>query len=237
MSKVILNNIDHQELRVDLRKSAALGDGVAGCLVVPKEFAEVQKNYPILFQKDESTGAFQAVALFGFFENENLFLTEKGWEASYVPAVMEREPFLIGLPENPDDSTSLMLQIDLEHPRVSRTEVGERLFLEHGGRSPYLSHIVNILLLIHEGLKESQEFFEALLKLDLIEKIKLDIQFRDGQHLLAENYYTIKQEAFLNLPDDVLVYLFRSGYVFYVNMVISSLGNIKKLVRMRNLLN
>jgi hypothetical protein len=57
--------------------------------VLPTEFEEVQREYPILIRKDPS-GDYQAVALLGLDRDENLFLDETGWNARYVPAVQQR---------------------------------------------------------------------------------------------------------------------------------------------------
>lgn len=236
MASVLLNNIEHHNLKIILKKSAEYGDAVPGCVVVPKEFAEVQKDYPIVFQKDEDSGGFQAVALFGFYENENLFLSSSGWDAGYIPAVMEREPFLIGVQGKADSESSLMIRVDMMHPRVSQTDEGEPVFLEHGGRSHYLNHVARNLILIHEGLSESQEFFKVLLQLDVVERLKLDIEFHNGDKYISENYYTINQEKFSELDSNVIFELFNSGYLFYIYMILASMANIKKLVRRRNML-
>ena len=56
----------------------------------------VQACYPIFFIKDGATGQFYPAAVFGFDENENLFLSDQGWDASYIPMMIRRHPFLIG---------------------------------------------------------------------------------------------------------------------------------------------
>ena len=70
---VLLNNIDHKDLRVDTARSAALGDDVMFAATFPAEFRNVQAYYPIVFRKT-AEGAFQPIALFGFQEGRNLFL-------------------------------------------------------------------------------------------------------------------------------------------------------------------
>ncbi len=66
-------------------------------ITFPWEFRNLQAHYPILFRKRPDTGEFQPIALFGFEERENLFLTGSGWDAAYVPLTIERQPFLIGM--------------------------------------------------------------------------------------------------------------------------------------------
>jgi hypothetical protein len=122
---VLLNNLDHKDLRVITTRSAAYGDDVKSALTFPAEFRNVQACYPIVFHKS-ADGKFQAIALFGFEDKENLFLGPRGWDAQYVPLTVERQPFLIGFRDREP-----MVHIDLAHPRVSRTE-GEALFRQYG---------------------------------------------------------------------------------------------------------
>ena len=37
--------------------------------------------------------------MFGFDQQENLFLSVSGWDANYIPLTIQRRPFLIGFQE------------------------------------------------------------------------------------------------------------------------------------------
>ena len=64
MSKaVLLNNVEHKDLRVDSSPSAKYGDNVNRALAFPTEFGDLQKEYPILFYKDPKADKFQAHAI------------------------------------------------------------------------------------------------------------------------------------------------------------------------------
>lgn len=123
----LLNNVAHKDLRVVTRRSAAFGDDAMAVLTFPAEFRNVQAHYPIVFTKSKE-GAYAPLALFGFREKQNLFLRGEDWDASYVPLMVERQPFLIGN----SGSEKPVVHIDLDSPRLSQTE-GELLFKEHGG--------------------------------------------------------------------------------------------------------
>ena len=152
---VLLNNIDHKDLRVITTRGAAYGDDVKFALTFPAEFRNVQAHYPIVFHKT-ADGKFQSIALFGFQDKENLFLGPDGWDAQYVPLTVERQPFLIGFRDREP-----MVHIDLASPRVSRTE-GEALFREYGGSSDFLERMSSVLLTIHQGLEAVPAFIDAL---------------------------------------------------------------------------
>ena len=87
-NRVPLDNVDHQHMRVMQRATADVS--VNQALVVPSEFEQLQREYPILFRKD-SDGEFQAVAVLGLDRGENLFLSEGEWTTRYVPATLRRE--------------------------------------------------------------------------------------------------------------------------------------------------
>jgi hypothetical protein len=155
---VLLNNVDHKDLKVITRYSAEYGDNVHAVHVFPTEYADVQREYPILFRKDGDTQTFQSVALLGIEEGENLFLDDGRWTASYVPAIVARGPFLIGFQQQEIDGEiqkEPVIHVDLDDPRVNEAE-GEPVFLEHGGNSPYLQHIAVTLRGIQEGMALSR---------------------------------------------------------------------------------
>jgi SapC len=220
---VLLNNIDHKDLRVIGARSAEYGDEVMYTLTFPAEFRSVQAHYPIVFGKS-ADGQFQPLALFGFKQGQNLFLDRDGWQATYVPLMIERHPFLIG-----GGNGELLVHIDLDHPRVSRTQ-GEALFREHGGNTEYLERISSMLLAIHQGLAGTAPFIAALLEHDLLESFVFDIQLADGSQNRLSGFYTIHEERLRNLDSAALAKLNAPGYLQAIFMVIASMSNFRSLI-------
>src|SRR5688500_8096088 len=148
MNRVLLNNVDHHDLRVITCRGAEFGDAVSQVMVFPTEFEAVQREYPIVFRRD-GEGALRPVALLGLARGENLFLDgEGGWRASYAPALLSRGPFSIAAPDAPDGEP--MIRVDLDDPRVSRSE-GTPVFLPQGGNAPYLAQVTPVLPTISVG--------------------------------------------------------------------------------------
>ncbi|RYY01205.1 MAG: multidrug transporter [Gammaproteobacteria bacterium] len=232
----LLNNIVHKDLKIITQRSALYGDDVAGSLIFPEEFTAVQREYPIFFQKDSLTNEFQAIALFGFQDNENLFLNDSGWTANYIPAVIEREPFLIGFQSSsdPEQAPTPMIHIDMNSPRISKTDMGEAVFQQYGGNSAYIDRIGKILMLIHEGIAVSQAMFKTFSSLDLIESFALNITFNNGSEYKSNVYYTINQEKLFSLDDAVVGQLHKAGLLHYAYMVLASTNNIKTLIERKN---
>jgi hypothetical protein len=232
---VLLNNVDHKDLRVITRRSAAYGDDVMFAVTFPAEFRNLQAHYPIVFLKAPDTGQFQPVALFGFKDRENLFLSEPGWDAAYVPLTVVRQPFLIGIQRSEAGSADrqMVIHVDLDSPRISSTE-GEKVFLEHGGITPFLDRINSVLHTIHGGIEGTPAFIQALLELDLLESFVLDVELNDGsQHRLA-GFYTINEERLNELGGDALEKLNRNGHLLAIYMAIASLSNLRALIDRKN---
>ena len=226
---VLLNNVDHQQLRVVTTRGAAWGDEVMSALTFPDEFRTLQAHYPIVFRKlDDGTG-FQALALFGFEAGENLFLEGEQWDAPDIPLSIERQPFLIGV-----DGEQLMVHVDLDSPRISGTEAGEAVFLPRGGSSDYLERMNSVLLAIHTGLQGADAFLEALLRHELLESFVLDITLDDGSLNRLAGFYTINEERLAALDDAALGRLQRAGHLLPIYMALASLSNFRSLIDRKN---
>jgi len=227
---VLLNNIDHKDLRVVTKRSAEYGDNVMYSYTFPFEFRNIQAHYPIFFQKDPSSDRYYPVAMFGFRQDENLFLTSEGWDAPYVPIVVERQPFLIGFEGGTGGAEpQSVVHIDMESPRVSESD-GERVFLEHGGNTPFLDRMAGLLDALQHGDQENGPFSAALVANGLLESFNLDIELKDGSKNRLSGFYTISEEKLAALDAEALGSLHKEGYLQAIYMVLASLSQIRGLV-------
>ena len=232
-NRVPLDNVVHRSLRVALRRSIEL-DHVNQALVVPGEFEEVQREYPIFLRKDQD-GRFVAVALLGFEKGENLFVENGRWNARYVPATHSRGPFFLGLREIEElgqARSELAVHVDLDDPRVG-TEDGELLFKEHGGNTTTLDHVTSRLQLIHHGLDASARMYALLDELRLIQPMELELQLGDGARYHVTSMFTIGMEQLQGLAGAELERLHRSGFLAPTIFIRSSLPNLNRLVELK----
>jgi hypothetical protein len=229
---VLLNNVEHADLRIVTTRSAAYGDDVMYAITFPWEFRSLQAHYPIVFRKRPDTGEFQPIALFGFEPRENLFLTSDGWDVAYLPLTIERQPFLIGM-QAAQDGAQPVVHIDMDSPRISQTE-GEAVFLAHGGISQFLDRINSVLHTIHQGIENTPAFVAALLEFDLIESFVLDVGLKDGSQNRLAGFYTINEDQLNDLAGPALEKLNRGGHLLPTYMAIASLSNIRDLIDRRN---
>jgi len=229
----LVNKDDHKDIRINTERSAALGDNVQLAMTFPTEFRSVQAAYPILFRKN-SDDDFTPVALFGFEQNENLFLNDGGWDAAYVPAMIKKEPFLIGTQGGADgEDDARVLSIDMDSPRVG-TETGEALYGALGEMTGFLESQANMLEAIYEGHQQNKLFVKALLEQDLLESVTFDITLKDGSRNSLLGFYTINEERIPELTAETLHLLNRNGMLMPLFMVMASTGNIQRLIDFKN---
>lgn len=231
----MLNNVAHQNVRVITERSAKYGDNVHLVMTFPFEFRRIQHHYPIFFQKDSETGKFSPIALFGFEQNENLFLNDAGWDASYVPLMIRRHPFLIGYQKAQNESgpEQSVVSIDMSSPRISETD-GEALFLPHGGTSEYLASMIETLEDLKVGNEMNDRFVDALLELDLIESVSMEVELNDGSKRQLIGLYTIDEERLETLGGEELEKLHRRQFLQPVFMILASLSSFRTLIDKRN---
>jgi len=237
MSKaVLLNNVEHKDLKVDCNYSADYGDNVNRSLAFSSEFSDLQKEYPILFFKDAKAETFQAHVILGFEKDENLFLSEDGWRGNYVPAVLARGPFLIGFQSCEVDGKSVkepVIHIDMDNPRVG-VERGQPLFLTYGGDTPYLEKVMQTLQVIHQGATLDEKLFSTLDDMELFEPVNIEISLSNISSVNLRDYYSINKDKLAQLSGDDLQKLNNMGGLGLVFFALSSLGNFNKLIELKN---
>lgn len=232
-NRVLLNNVDHADLRVIPGYGPRFGDNINLALVLPTEFEEVQREYPILLRKDQN-GDYQAVALLGLDRDENLFLDGETWRARYVPAVQQRGAFSIAL-QDPGDGAepAPMIHVDLDHPRIGSGE-GQPVFLPAGGNAPYLQQVMRVLGTIYDGLDVAPQMYAAFAALDLIAPVEINIALDGGASYDLPDFHTIDADRLAALSGIDLERMHRAGLLRAAQWIISSLGNIQHLVELKN---
>jgi len=228
----VLNSEKHRQIRIKTGYGAALGDAVMYAMTYPMEFRDIQGSYPILFTKEPNTGGFFAAALLGFEADQNLFLHDGGWDATYVPTLVQRQPFLIAK-VGEGDTKPPVVSLDLDHPRISQDE-GEALFDSGGKPTEFLKQKIGLLDKLHRGLQHGSGFINTLLQHELLVQVTLDIAFNDGSKKTLQGFYGIAEERLYSLKGDVLESLNQAGYLQPVFMAVASLSRVRDLIERRN---
>jgi len=232
----LLDNVTHKDLRIHRNFRPGHGYDVNLARIFPSELLVLQNEYPLFFIKNRDSGNFEPIALFGFSENENLYLQDGRWDADYLPHSVERQPLLIGFQEQDLDGTPTpvpVVHVDLDHPSVGESE-GFPLFLPHGGESEWLERMTSILQAIHEGHQQIQPLSQTLVGMELIESVSLNIEFKDGSSQVVNGLYTIAEARLSALGESALGALHAKGYLHHIYMMLASQPNLDKLIERKN---
>lgn len=227
---VLLNNVTHKNLKIITDRGENYGDAVGYAPIIPREFRQAVAEYPIVFRKN-SAGQFESVVLLGFNQNENLFLNGDDWQADYIPLSIERMPFMIGhTTDSMSGKQQAVIHIDSESPRVN-DQKGEPVFLAHGGNSAYLERINSILAELIKGIEQSLRYTQTLAALELLEPFTLKVQLKQNTSIEVKGFYIINEEKLSALAGEDLEKLHRDRFLELTYMSITSLLNIRKLIK------
>jgi hypothetical protein len=221
----LLNNIQHKDLRVITQRGAKWGDDFMSAPATVDEFRKLQAQYPIVFQAD-GKGGFVPVVLFGLQEGQNLFLTDDGWDADYLPLSVQRLPFSIGIAED-----ELRMMVDMGSKRISHGAEGEAVFLPHGGTTDFTENANAVLRTLHEGFEATTEFVQTLMVHDLLESFVLHIERPDGSRGELLGYHIIHEERLAALDAGTIALLHQADYLQPIYMAIASLSHFTPLIQ------
>lgn len=228
----ILNNIEHANLHVVTQQRAEFGDNKMCVAVTLSELRNVQNHYPILFYPDATSQKYHPMAIFGFEQNENLFLTSKQWSDTYVPAMMRKGPFSIGTQHTSDGQENFIISIDESDPRVSPSQ-GEPLFLPHGGASDYTLSIAESLNQLREDQPITDEFTQFLHANALLTPVNIEFESEGFAGIKLTGFYTIDEEKLTALSPQQLAVMAQKGFLHGAYFAIASLSNLATLMKMK----
>jgi hypothetical protein len=124
---------------------------------------------------------------------------------------------------------SRMVYVDMDSPRVNES-VGEPVFLPHGGYSPYLESIVDLLEYIQYGTELNDQFIDVLLAYELLEVVTLEITLKNGERNNLAGLYTINEDKLSGLAGGAVADLHTKGFMECIYMVLASHSNVIKLI-------
>jgi hypothetical protein len=229
---VTLDSRAHRNLRVSRHTSPQIAQ-VDAVSVIPREFQRLVAHYPIFFTKGAESGRFEPAVLLGFRKKENLFFVEGRWDVAYVPLQMQRQPFSVVPHRGGGAQGAADIAIDLDSSQVQTGE-GERLFNDDGQPSRYLQGITSILSTLVGGAAEGHAFTGRLAELNLLEPVKINIEFVDHSEASLQGLYWIASAALQALPAAQLAELRDRGFLEWLYFQMASVSHMSSLVARRN---
>lgn len=233
---VALSSQAHRALRVSATRASRDQANVNIVGVIPREFPRLLAHYPIFFTKSSENGRFEPAALLGFERGENLFLADGVWDVAYVPLQIQRQPFTL-IPRHNDaqagTQASLDLALDLDSPYVQAQD-GEPLFQDDGRPSKFLQDISSIMSALVTGSNEAFAFTGKLAELNLLEPVRIDVEFVDRSETKFQGLYWIAAAALKALPAAQLAELRDREYLEWLYFQMASLAHVSGLVARKN---
>ncbi len=195
------------------------------------EFIKAAATYPIVFLKVEDD--FKPFAMLGIEQGENFFLGEDGkWKLGYIPAVLRRYPFVLG--KSGESQTEMMICIDEESDYVSESE-GEPLFDGEGKPGQIMENAKKFLTELHQFNDLTGRFSKKLKDLELFQQLDIKVKTPDGQN--EQNItgcFGINESKLNELPDADFLELRKFGAIPLIYTQMVSLGQIERLMRLKN---
>jgi hypothetical protein len=108
------------------------------------------------------------------------------------------------------------------------------LFLEHGGSTPYLENLTELLEDIQLGLELNASFVEALSDNDLIESVTMSITLKNDAERQLLGLYTINEDRLNELDDAVVASLHKAGHMQSIFMIMASHSHFRAMIDRRN---
>ena len=194
------------------------------------EFSYAAHDFPLVFVKDQETGEFRTVAIVGLQPEENLFYSDNGWKASYIPISLKAYPFLATSAGEGTDQ--IVVCINEDSDLVNETE-GEALFDENGIETEFVKAKGQYLAEMLERNRQTDVFVKCLVSEELLIQRNLSVQFKDEESYDLSGMYIIDEVKLNELLDSDFCELRKLGYLPPIYALLMSLNRVNHLARQK----
>jgi len=192
------------------------------------EIVNAAADYPVLFMKDGTSGAFHLCALFGFDANRSLYALAQNWHANWLPMDITRGPLALI-----KTGGEWVVGANMADPRISKTG-GQALYSPERLPSAWLTTATSRLLAHGEDLAAADAFTANLAKAGLIAPLKVELSLSDGQVREITGLYTINAPAVQQLEASLAIELLRSGVLEGAFKMLATQGQFSRLRHLFN---
>lgn len=198
--------------------------------LVLHEYSLAQHDYPIVFLKDNDTGQFRSTALMGLKSGENIFYSDHGWQAHYIPESMKLYPFVLSV--DPGDSGMSALCLDFNSACVSE-QYGESLFNSDGSQSEFTAIIGEQLVAHHNKQVHTTAFIQCLLENHLLVEQTLSVNLKT-ESFDVTGLYIIDEKKLNELSENDFLSLRQKGYLVPIYAALMSLSRMNVITEKLN---
>jgi len=221
----------HQNLKLASKRDLAHAAGQHIVSLTAAEYAQASASFPILLVKNPESPRYRSVAMLGLESGENLFYKDEKWSALSLPQSIGMAPFALGL--DPDKENTLTACVDMDSALVGE-EKELALFEADGKESELLANVQNSLGRLYENEKMTENFIKELEENDLLQEIELNIDLSSGEKKKLTGMFTVNEDKVKSLTDDKVLDFHKRGLFVPIYAMLGSLGQINRLVQLRN---
>lgn len=225
---VQLNAQLHRHKRLKPLEDHSLLGGVNAVYLNVVEFAQASQAFPIIFVPPTTAQPqISPMALLGLVANQNLFVENGHWDASYVPAFFRRLPYLTAPLPGTDQ---IGVYVDMQWPGLNDSE-GEPLFTADGEQAPALVAAIDFLKAYEEEVKRTNELCSRIEQLGLFTPMTADVELPGGDKMTIDGFMIVDEGRLAALPDAAVLELHRSGGLALIHAHLISLNQVNNLIQ------
>lgn len=223
---VPLSNETHKDLKVLPKFSLEAVNGRHLAPLMLQEFVAAAQFFPIFFLKAQDGNGYNAVAVYGLKEEQNLFIENDSYTGGYLPASIRTYPFTLAQASD----EQLVLCVNEEADNVSRTE-GQALFNEDGSNTEFFDGINKFFRDYIDANTVSRNIMKQIEEMGLFKADGLQYTDAAGNDHRLNGFYVIDREKFDALSDEQFLSLRKFGVLPAIYAHLSSLDRIGVLIK------
>ncbi|MEL6871162.1 MAG: SapC family protein [Pseudomonadota bacterium] len=235
MSKLIpLNTETHRDWKVkkDCATRFAAHQHVLNVRAAEVGFAVA--NMPVFVNRNAASGQYLLSAVTSFEQGNNLYVGDKGWEATWVPTMLQTYPiFLMNAPET-EQGYAVGIS-DSSDDFTTGDEEGEVLFDAEGKNSHFLDRVTSVLRDDIGRDIQTSEFLKKLDALELFKPVDIKVMYADESVQTITGLHTLDEDKMKALSGDELKEMNEKGYLMVAHALLVSLNQLNVLVQRHNL--
>lgn len=226
----VLSSEAHRESKLLPVTHFGFASGMNSAILAGREVLEAAKDYPVVFARNDRD-EIMMLAILGIRSESNLFVDESGsWEEErYIPALFRRYPFILAEIPGAEEGR-LTVCIDAAYPGFGSDE-GENLFDAEGNLAPAMQLAVNFLTEFQQEHQRTRSLIGLLDGSGLFSEMSASFTFPGGGKYGFEKLLTVDEKKLMELDDESLLKLARSGSLAWIYAHLVSLTNFRDLMK------
>jgi hypothetical protein len=207
-----LDSNEHKNLKLTPVDNFAHAKDVHFVQTVLGEVPSLTNTYPIAFAPS-GDGEVMLVAVLGLEEGKNAYVdTDNKWMAEYIPAYVQRYPFIAANVSN--DADQRILCVDTQAPHF--TKDGEALFDKDGEPSEFVNKCLQMVEEYDFSANQTVDFCKAIFEANILE------EWQENSKYGSVTFQRINVNALQDLPKGTISAWHEKGYLTSILNIVQS---------------